>query len=70
MRLQRILVTTDFSEAARTAYPVAEEIVNRFGAEAYLVHVLEDLPPFSYHRVERVPEDPNSTLGRFVTRRL
>lgn len=39
MRLQRIVVTTDFSDAARQTLPLAAELANQFGATLSLVHV-------------------------------
>lgn len=34
----RIMLTTDFSEAARKAYPFAAHLAERFGAKLFLVH--------------------------------
>ena len=39
LRLQRIVVTTDFSDAARQALPLATELAGQFGAALSLVHV-------------------------------
>jgi len=44
---QTILVTTDFSETSRDAFPPALELAERFGGKIVVVHVVEDrLPPF------------------------
>lgn len=44
---QTILVTTDFSETSRDAFPPALELAKRLGAKVVVVHVVEDrLPPF------------------------
>jgi nucleotide-binding universal stress UspA family protein len=40
MRLKRILVTTDFSDASRQALPLAIEFARQFGATLALVHVI------------------------------
>jgi len=47
LRLQRILVTTDFSDASNRALPFATALVKRFGAEVKLLHVLEPPPPIA-----------------------
>ncbi len=41
MKIQRILLATDFSPCARSAYVAAAEIAHRFRARVELVHVLE-----------------------------
>ena len=38
MKLEKILVTTDFSDNARKAYPCAADLARRFGAQLHLVH--------------------------------
>jgi nucleotide-binding universal stress UspA family protein len=46
IRLQTILVPTDFSEASQTALNYARAFAQEFGAAIRLMHVLED--PFLY----------------------
>ncbi len=50
MTVNRILVTTDFSEQSRAAYPVAVDEAKKFGAEIDLLAVVEDwiVPPDLY----------------------
>lgn len=48
MKLQQILVTTDFSEFSRRVFLPAASLARRFGAEIHLAHVLEAFPPFLY----------------------
>ena len=45
MKIRRILVTTDFSEAARAAYAPALALANKVDANLELVHVVESLVP-------------------------
>lgn len=45
MKIQRILVTTDFSEAAHAAYPVAQALAEKLDATVELAHVVEPLIP-------------------------
>jgi nucleotide-binding universal stress UspA family protein len=44
IKLQRVLFPTDFSESARHAFAYALAFVQEFGAELYLLHVIEVLP--------------------------
>jgi nucleotide-binding universal stress UspA family protein len=43
MNIRRILLPTDFSEYSRAAERSACELVDRFGAELHVLHVLHDL---------------------------
>ena len=43
--LRRIMVTTDFSDNARTAYPCAASLAEKFGAAINLVHFVYKGPP-------------------------
>ena len=45
MKIRRILVTTDFSEAARAAYSPARALADKHDADLELVHVVESLIP-------------------------
>jgi nucleotide-binding universal stress UspA family protein len=45
MKIERILVTTDFSDQSRHSFPAAASLARRFSAELHLVHVLETVPP-------------------------
>jgi nucleotide-binding universal stress UspA family protein len=46
IKLERILVPTDFSDCAKQAVTYASELAKRFGAELYLLHVVQ--PPVAY----------------------
>ncbi|MBN1443455.1 MAG: universal stress protein [Planctomycetes bacterium] len=52
MELRNLLVTTDFSEHARKAYPAATALAKEFQARIHLVHVADALPPFYYMNYE------------------
>ena len=43
IKLDRILVPTDFSEHAGNALQYAKELAERFGSELHLLHVLQDI---------------------------
>lgn len=45
LKLNRILVATDFSEASRNAYPFAVELTRKFGGKIDMLHVI---PMFKY----------------------
>jgi len=44
IRLNRILVPTDFSEHSKTAVQYGCELASKFGADLHLLHVVEQLP--------------------------
>ncbi len=55
IRIQRILVPTDFSEPGRSALKYAVEFADQFGAAVDLLHVVEPIPPgalLSYQPME------------------
>lgn len=43
LRIQNILLATDFSEASERALDYARELAKAFGASLHVMHVLEDL---------------------------
>ena len=45
MKIQQLLLTTDFSEEAQTAYPYARSISREFDAKIHLVHFAGVIPP-------------------------
>src|SRR5690606_20169778 len=49
---RNLLLTTDFSEVARSAYRPALDLARGLGANLRLVHVLEPLPPHYYVSLE------------------
>jgi nucleotide-binding universal stress UspA family protein len=54
MKLKKILVTTDFSDSSRKAFPAAAGLARRFGAQLHLVHILDEVPPVLYFSPEGV----------------
>jgi nucleotide-binding universal stress UspA family protein len=47
--IDRILVTTDFSEASQTAFSLAQQVAEKSDAQIVLLHVLEaHLPPLVF----------------------
>ena len=48
-KIDRILVTTDFSETSQTAFSLARQVAEKFDAEIVLLHVLDaQLPPLVF----------------------
>jgi nucleotide-binding universal stress UspA family protein len=56
--LRRILVPTDFSKFSDVALTYAAALAQRFGAELYLVHVVQDLALFVPDAVGVAPISP------------
>ena len=48
MRVRHLLITTDFSELARSVYAAGAALGREFGARVHLVHVVDPLPPHAY----------------------
>jgi nucleotide-binding universal stress UspA family protein len=66
-----IVLTTDFSELARTAYPTAVAMARRFDAKLILAHVFEPFPPFYYISMEgRGIDLPTDDFATEVRNRL
>ncbi len=61
-KLQKILLTTDFSDAARGAYAPAAALARRFDARIHLVHSAESLPPHYFLHAQGIytgiPKEP------------
>jgi len=55
IELQRILVPTDFSKFSQVAITYAAALTEKFGAELYLLHVVQDLTVFLPEAVETAP---------------
>ncbi len=53
--LHRILVPTDFSKHSQNALTYAAEFADKFGAELYLLHVVQDLSLFFPDPVSGAP---------------
>jgi nucleotide-binding universal stress UspA family protein len=56
IKLERILVPTDFSDCANRAVAYASELAKRFGAELHLLHVVQP-PVAAYAYAAPLPED-------------
>ncbi|NIL99412.1 MAG: universal stress protein [Acidobacteria bacterium] len=62
--IKRILITTDFSETSRTAFPLVREMADKFGAGIVLLHVLDaHLPPLVF-------EPSGVSAGEFEQQRV
>jgi len=64
---ETILVTTDFSETSRSAFPLARALAERFGSRILVVYVLEDiLPPFvgeyAQTSIQTILDDQRKTI--------
>lgn len=61
MKISNILLTTDFSDLARNAYPTAVSLARQYQATVHLVYVAKPLPPYYYLNLEgistNIPED-------------
>lgn len=56
--MSTICILTDFSDASRRAYPVAERLARQAGAELNLVHVTPVLPPVPATAAAPLPAPP------------
>jgi nucleotide-binding universal stress UspA family protein len=61
--LKRVLVTTDFSEASKQALPYAAVFGERFGAQLYLLHVVEPPPRFVGLESMTLLQSGDATVG-------
>ena len=63
-KINRILVTTDFSETSQTAFSLARQVADNFDAEIVLLHVLDaQLPPLVF-------EPSGVSAGEFEQQRV
>lgn len=56
-KIERIVVTTDLSEASKTAFPWAEALAVRFNASVALLHAVDPMP-MDYYKLFSEPDDP------------
>lgn len=49
--LEKVLVTTDFSDQGRLVYPAALYLARELGTEIHLAHVVSPVPPLYYEEV-------------------
>jgi|YNPMSStandDraft_1061717.scaffolds.fasta_scaffold39153_2 nucleotide-binding universal stress UspA family protein len=75
LNFKKILVTTDFSEESKAAFPYSKYFAKNFGSEIYLVHVLEKkLPYFAVKSIDlnqekilsAIEKETNEKLNEFV----
>ncbi|MCZ7648011.1 MAG: universal stress protein [Planctomycetota bacterium] len=66
IRLKRILVSTDFSDAAAKALPYASSLAREYGAELHVVHVVEDSLYYAQFVYSGAPCDPEMVIGGLV----
>ncbi|MCI0541346.1 MAG: universal stress protein [Verrucomicrobiales bacterium] len=64
LRLTRIIVTTDFSEASKTALPYAAALADRLGSEVVLLNVLEPPPRLAGLENVALLQSGDATTGR------
>lgn len=71
MKIETIVLTTDFSEAARKAYPAAVALAKAFEATIHLAHVAESMPPYFFlHGMGIDTEVPHEPYLLELERRL
>ncbi len=79
MRIKRILLPTDLSEASISAFKYAKSLAEKYGASIYVLHILENLPPvlaihaldLTVDRVEKnMEENARNQLERIVKENL
>lgn len=56
IKLERILVPTDFSDCAKQAVEYGSELAKRFGAKLHLLHVMQPIT-MAYARGAAIPEE-------------
>ena len=62
--IDRVLVTTDFSETSQSAFTLAQQVAEKFDAEIVLLHVLDaHLPPLVF-------EPSGVSAGEFEQQRV
>lgn len=66
IQIKRVLVSTDFSEAAARAIPFAVSLAKEYGGELHIVHVVEDSLYFAQFAYEGAPFDPSSLIEGLV----
>jgi nucleotide-binding universal stress UspA family protein len=57
MQVKRILYPTDFTEGSQVACPLVADLVRRYGAKLYVVHVLYDIAKATGWYVPHVSTD-------------
>lgn len=71
MKIKKILVPVDFSEASRPACAAAFELAEQLGASVTMLHVVDYPPPYS--QVDALtmvlPAEGNVTFDRFLKER-
>ncbi len=79
MRIKRILLPTDLSEASISAFKYAKSLAEKYGASIYVLHILENLPPvlaihaldLTVDRVEKnMEENARNQLEKIVKENL
>ncbi len=54
---EKILLSTDFSDASSRALPLATDFARKYGAELHVVHVVEDINNYAHFAYSGLPMD-------------
>lgn len=66
LTIKKVLVSTDFSDAAAHAMPYAESLANGYKAELHIVHVVEDSLYYAQYVYEGAPFDPTVLIEGLI----
>ncbi|MCZ7648853.1 MAG: universal stress protein [Planctomycetota bacterium] len=69
IKIKRVLVSTDFSEAAAKALPYAASLAQEYKAELHVVHVVEDSLYYAQFVYDGAPFDPTVLIEGLVADR-
>ena len=66
IKVKKVLVSTDFSEAAHKAMPYAASLAEEYEAELHIVHVVEDSLYYAQFVYDGAPFDPTVLIEGLV----
>lgn len=66
IKIGKVLISTDFSEAAAKALPYAISLAQEYGAELHIVHVVEDSLYYAQFVYDGAPFDPTVLIEGLV----
>ncbi len=71
MKIKRILLPTDLSDASISAFKYAKSIAEKYGASIYVLHVLENIPPvLAIHTLDLTAERVEKNMEENAKRQL
>lgn len=71
MKIKRILLPTDLSNASISAFKYAKSIAEKYGASIYVLHVLENIPPvLAIHALDLTIERVEKNMEENARRQL